>query len=125
MNFWLRARVVFQGLTVVALVGGSWVLGQTPAQQQEAAEKENERVLALAARDREEFEKRLRAAEEAHAQEEDIKTARAEFLSERETPQFRAKPRELGQDNTTQGRSPLSGTSSFTSRLFGWWGPGK
>jgi hypothetical protein len=80
MNVWLRARVVFQGLTVVALLAGSYAMGQTPAQQREAAEKENERLLSLAAREREEFEKRMRLAEEAHAEETEVNSVRARRL---------------------------------------------
>ncbi|KAI0657438.1 hypothetical protein C8Q70DRAFT_1001341 [Cubamyces menziesii] len=60
MNHWLRVRVVMQGLTIVAVVGGSWWYGQMKHQKEAAAAAENERVLERAA-----FEARLRAAEEA------------------------------------------------------------
>ncbi|KAI8989159.1 hypothetical protein BD414DRAFT_486240 [Trametes punicea] len=60
MNHWLRVRVVMQGLTVVAVVGGSWWYGQMKHQKEAAAAAQNERVLERAA-----FEARLRAAEEA------------------------------------------------------------
>ena len=59
LNHWLRVRVVMQGLTIVAIVGGSWWYGQMK-HQKEAAAVEQERILERAA-----FESRLRAAEEA------------------------------------------------------------
>ncbi|OSC96271.1 hypothetical protein PYCCODRAFT_1429190 [Trametes coccinea BRFM310] len=49
-----------QGLTICAVVGGSWWYGQMKHQKEAAAAAENERVLERAA-----FEARLRAAEEA------------------------------------------------------------
>ncbi|KAL7284610.1 hypothetical protein ACG7TL_001905 [Trametes sanguinea] len=60
MNHWLRVRVVMQGLTICAVVGGSWWYGQMKHQKEAAAAADNERVLERAA-----FEARLRAAEEA------------------------------------------------------------
>ncbi|PCH36893.1 hypothetical protein WOLCODRAFT_56201, partial [Wolfiporia cocos MD-104 SS10] len=65
MNLWLRARVVFQGLTIVAIVGGSYAFGRTK-QQKEAAAAEQDALLSNAAKERAEFEVRLAAAEEAH-----------------------------------------------------------
>ncbi|KAI0649961.1 hypothetical protein C8Q79DRAFT_997929 [Trametes meyenii] len=60
LNHWLRIRVLMQGLTIVAVVGGSWWYGQMKHQKEAAAAAENERVLERAG-----FEARLRAAEEA------------------------------------------------------------
>ncbi|KAI0681735.1 hypothetical protein C8Q76DRAFT_804474 [Earliella scabrosa] len=60
LNHWLRVRVVMQGLTIVAIVGGSWWYGQMKHQKEAAAAVEQERILERAA-----FESRLRAAEEA------------------------------------------------------------
>ncbi|KAI0634210.1 hypothetical protein C8Q77DRAFT_1055847 [Trametes polyzona] len=60
LNHWLRVRVVMQGLTIAAVVGGSWWYGQMKHQKEAAAAAEQERVLERAA-----FEARLRAAEEA------------------------------------------------------------
>ncbi|KAI0767460.1 hypothetical protein C8Q74DRAFT_1182951, partial [Fomes fomentarius] len=60
MNHWLRVRVLMQGLTVVAVVGGSWWYGQMKHQKESAAAAaEQDRLLERAA-----FESRLRAAEE-------------------------------------------------------------
>ncbi|KAI0672340.1 hypothetical protein C8Q78DRAFT_1125927 [Trametes maxima] len=60
LNHWLRIRVLMQGLTIIAVVGGSWWYGQMKHQKEAAAAAENERVLERAG-----FEARLRAAEEA------------------------------------------------------------
>ncbi|KAI0372455.1 hypothetical protein BV20DRAFT_964048 [Pilatotrama ljubarskyi] len=60
LNHWLRVRVVMQGLTIVAVVGGSWWYGQMKHQKEAAAAADQERLLERAG-----FEARLRAAEEA------------------------------------------------------------
>jgi hypothetical protein len=65
MNKWLWARIGFQGLTVAAMVGGSFALGTT-TQQLEARRQTME---ADANDERAGFEARMRAAEEAHAEE--------------------------------------------------------
>ncbi|KAI0058331.1 hypothetical protein BV25DRAFT_1762283, partial [Artomyces pyxidatus] len=62
-NNWLRVRILAQGLTVAAVVAGSWAYGsasvpQHVADEQAAAEK--------ARTDRVAFEERMRAAEEVH-----------------------------------------------------------
>ncbi|CCM01845.1 uncharacterized protein FIBRA_03915 [Fibroporia radiculosa] len=75
MNHWLRARVVFQGLTIAAIVGGSLAYGQTRQQKEAHAAAEQEAFLAATAKDRAEFHERLRAAEEAHRLEEEMGAA--------------------------------------------------
>jgi len=72
MNYWLRARVVAQGLTIAAIVGGSYAYGQTKQQKEAAAAKEQDNLLANAAKERAEFQQRLSAAEEAHRLEEEM-----------------------------------------------------
>jgi len=72
MNYWLRARVVFQGLTIAAIVGGSYAYGQTKQQKEARAAAEQDAVLATASKERAEFQERLRAAEEAHLLEEQM-----------------------------------------------------
>ncbi|THH18890.1 hypothetical protein EW146_g2162 [Bondarzewia mesenterica] len=65
MNNWLRVRIVTQGLTIGAIVAGSWVYGSqhgSPAQQEQAAVG----AVEKAREERAEFEERLRGAEEAH-----------------------------------------------------------
>ena len=69
MNYWMRARVVFQATTVAALAIGAYALGQTKQQKEARARDDNEAVLAKAAQDRAEFWDRLAAAEEAERQE--------------------------------------------------------
>ncbi|KAH9927977.1 uncharacterized protein BXZ73DRAFT_48542 [Epithele typhae] len=60
MNYWFRVRVLMQGLTLVAVVGGSWYYGQMKHQKDTKAAAEQERLIERLA-----FEARLRAAEEA------------------------------------------------------------
>lgn len=59
LNTWLRVRVLMQGLTLVAVVGGSWWYGQMKHQKEAKNAAEQERILERAG-----FEARLRAAEE-------------------------------------------------------------
>ncbi|KAI0356943.1 hypothetical protein OH77DRAFT_1368157, partial [Trametes cingulata] len=80
LNHWLRVRVVMQGLTIVAVVGGSWWYGQMKHQKEAAAAADQERVLERAA-----FEARLRAAEEADRMEkveQELQTKQAPAASE-------------------------------------------
>ncbi|KAH9947788.1 hypoxia induced protein conserved region-domain-containing protein, partial [Amylocystis lapponica] len=63
MNYWLRARVVAQGLTIAAVVGGSYALGQTQTQKDAAAAAAADQDARI---ERAGFEARMREAEEAH-----------------------------------------------------------
>jgi len=74
MNYWMRARVGLQGVTLVALVTGAMMI------QAEKEKKEKDRAagielpptpeeLAKRAKEAEEFEKRLKGAEEAQREE--------------------------------------------------------
>lgn len=65
MNNWFRARVIAQGATVAAIIGGSYVYGNTKKDEDAKALAEELRLKEKA-----EFEARLKAAEEAHAMEE-------------------------------------------------------
>lgn len=71
MNYWLRARVVAQGLTIVAVVAGAWTMGQTKPQIDKSARDQDEMLAGLQRR-REEFEERLRNAEENHRLEQEL-----------------------------------------------------
>ena len=71
MNYWLRARVVAQGFTIVAVVAGAWMMGQTKPQIDKSAREQDEMLAGLQRR-REEFEERLRNAEESHRLEQEI-----------------------------------------------------
>ncbi|KAJ8495279.1 hypothetical protein ONZ45_g1789 [Pleurotus djamor] len=67
-NRWLRVRVIAQGLTVAAMVGGTYTLGARNLQASRA-EEEQERIRRAEEKREEErrgFEERLRDAEEAH-----------------------------------------------------------
>ena len=74
MNYWLRARVIAQGLTIVAVVAGAWMMGQTKPQIDRSAHEQDEMLAGLQRR-REEFEERLKAAEENHKLEQEIMNA--------------------------------------------------
>lgn len=67
-QLWLRARVVAQGLTIVALVGGTYALGQRNLEEdKQRREEEAKKMLEeQAVKERLEFEERLKQAEEAH-----------------------------------------------------------
>lgn len=71
MNYWLRARVVAQGFTIIAVVTGAWMMGQTKPQIDKSAREQDEMLAGLQRR-REEFEERLRNAEENHKLEQEI-----------------------------------------------------
>ncbi|KAA1471942.1 hypothetical protein DENSPDRAFT_871860 [Dentipellis sp. KUC8613] len=62
LNTWLRVRIVAQGLTVAAVVAGTYVYGKKLEPAPAAAQAE-----VREAPDARGFEDRLRAAEEAHA----------------------------------------------------------
>lgn len=65
MNYWFRARVIAQGATIAAIIGGSYMYGRTKKDEDAKALAEELRLKEKA-----EFEARLKAAEEAHAMEE-------------------------------------------------------
>ncbi|KAJ8082034.1 Respiratory supercomplex factor 1, mitochondrial [Marasmius tenuissimus] len=83
---WLRARVVFQTLTIVAVCGGVYQFGQSNIEEnQKALEIHKELVETKAARDRAAFDERMRQAEIAQAQDEAILAARKALESQKET----------------------------------------
>ena len=71
MNYWLRARVIAQGFTIIAVVAGAWMMGRTKPQIYGSASEQDE-MLAGTQRRREEFEERLKNAEENHRLEQEI-----------------------------------------------------
>ena len=73
MNYWLRARVIAQGLTIAAVVAGAWMMGQTKPQIDKSAREQDEMLAGL--QKRREFEERLRNAEENHRLEQEILNA--------------------------------------------------
>ena len=83
MNQWLRARVVAQGATIAVCIGGAYGYGRTNKQkiareQQQAAAAEELRL-----KEKQEFEERLKAAEETHALEQAIAQEKAAQSSQR------------------------------------------
>ena len=71
MNYWMRARVGLQGLTLVALVAGSMAL-KAERDKAKAVEEINTIEVnqeLLKQKEKDEFEERLRGAEAAHLQE--------------------------------------------------------
>jgi len=77
MNHWLRARVVIQGVTIVALVAGSMALQakkntgiSTTEDELPRSETETELSREKKILERQEFEERLKVAEVAAEQEE-------------------------------------------------------
>ncbi|KAF8270025.1 hypothetical protein EI94DRAFT_1572365 [Lactarius quietus] len=96
-NNWLRVRIVAQGLTVAAVVAGSWAYGvSTPASQLETAAAQDKAIQERAA-----FEDRLRLAEE-------ITRAESGSVS---TADVRTPP------STTESPSPSATSRSSQS----WW----
>ncbi|KAH9854610.1 hypothetical protein C2E23DRAFT_775193 [Lenzites betulinus] len=87
LNHWLRVRVLMQGLTIVAVVGGSWWYGQMKHQKEAATAVEQERLLERAG-----FEARLRAAEETDK----LEKLEQEVHSRASAAQGGAKPGWLG-----------------------------
>jgi hypothetical protein len=63
LNRWFRARIVFQGATIAAIVAGSYAVQK----KQDGTPQESLSAEELKARERLEFEARLRKAEENHA----------------------------------------------------------
>lgn len=84
MNYWLRARVIAQGLTIVALVAGSWLLNNKQKPLDEAAQLEEE-LIGKQLRSRE-FEERLRGAEEREKLENAAGAGRGPLLELKKAP---------------------------------------
>ena len=87
-NNWLRVRIVAQGLTVAAVVAGSWTYGfSTPTSQLETAAAQDKAIQERAA-----FEDRLRQAEEITRAESssvsttDVRTSKSTALPTTESP---------------------------------------
>ena len=69
LNRWFRARIVFQGATIAAIVAGSYAVKK----QHDGAHVESLSAEEQKLKEREEFEARLRQAEETHAQEQAVR----------------------------------------------------
>jgi Hypoxia induced protein conserved region len=71
-NNWLRVRIIAQGLTVAAVVAGSWAYGTAKSTNVPDVSAAQDK----AAQEREEFQMRLRLAEEATRIESDISSTK-------------------------------------------------
>ncbi|KAG7092872.1 hypothetical protein E1B28_009184 [Marasmius oreades] len=84
-QFWLRARVVFQALTILAVCGSAYVFGQSNLEEnQRALEVHREMVNSKAERERREFDERMREAERVQEEEEELGRVLARRRLERE-----------------------------------------
>ncbi|KAN0139255.1 Hypoxia induced protein conserved region domain containing protein [Lactarius tabidus] len=109
-NNWLRVRIVAQGLTVAAVVAGSWAYGfSTPASQLETAAAQDKAIQERAA-----FEDRLRLAEEITRAESssvstaDIRTSQPTALPTTESPTPSATSRRWWQWNGSKNGTEKS-----------------
>jgi hypothetical protein len=136
MNYWLRARVVLQGVTLVALVAGSLALQrQDDAQISdlgiEAAElPRNEATTQLSSREKkrileqQEFEKRLKGAEAATEQEQGIGMMIVKGPSvNKERREEEKKKVQTQQPDASQ--SPVLNEVKKSNKWGWWWSSGK
>jgi hypothetical protein len=107
MNYWLRARVIAQGFTIVAVVAGAWMMGQTKPQIDQAAHEQDEMLATL--QKRREFEERLKNAEDNHRREQEILNAPPSASEGTSTPAVRGTSTQPPQSlQTSSTWSPLS-----------------
>ena len=100
MNYWLRARVIAQGFTIVAIVAGAWMMGRTKPQIDKSAREQDEMLAGL--QKRREFEERLKSAEENYKLEQEILNAPAsEPKISPETRESDAQPPQPSQASST------------------------
>jgi len=110
-NHWLRVRVAAQGLTIVAIVVGTYSMrnkevgaSSDPTQTRNDVDVERRRLDKMA-REKDEFEERLKGAEEAHDLESELK-----------------KTRRNGWDSTNPGSaSEAKDTTTGSTRSGGGW----
>lgn len=114
-NNWLRFRVVAQGFTVAAIVGGTYFYGHSKQQKEDRAAEEAARLAAEREQEKLEFEQRLKAAEEAHAMETAVQVGKSVVAGLGESSVINATP-------TTTPLSSESSSSSSSSGWFGWFG---
>jgi len=117
-NYWLRMRVVAQGLTIVALVAGTYSLrpkdvestSGDPTLTRNDVDAERKRLERIA-KEKEEFEKRLRGAERAEGIEAELRAGRRPV----EATGVQAR----GSTGTTD---PPAAGNGGDRRVGGWWG---
>lgn len=109
MNYWLRARVVAQGFTILAVVAGAWMMGRTTPQIDQSSHEQDETLAGL--QKRREFEERLKNAEESHRREQEILNA---------PPSVGTSTTTIARDVNTQSSEPSR--TSFTLNPLSWFG---
>ena len=114
-NYWLRMRVAAQGLTIVALVAGTWSLrpkdNESPVADVTATRNDMDlerRRLEKIAKEKEEFEERLKGAERAAGIEAQLRARRKEM-----DPAAAADPMT---QQSSSGSTPSEGSSRTQ-----WW----
>jgi hypothetical protein len=116
-------RVAAQGLTIVAVVAGTWSMrpkvnespGAHPTTPRNDADLEKRRLQKIA-KEKEEFEERLKGAERAEGVEAELRARKGAV------PTVAAKP-EVRQGNGTSATSDGDGGSRWWRWLGGWGGP--
>ena len=136
MNYWLRARVVLQGVTLVALVAGSVALQRQKNTQIsdlgiDAAElprneattelsREKKRIL-----EQQEFEERLKNAERAAEQEQGIGMMIVKGPSVNKERREEEKKRVQTQQPDASQSPVLNEVKKSNNWVWGWWSSGK
>lgn len=110
MNFWLRARVVAQGATVVALLGYSFFVGFGPFARPGKSDEQQERKALEAEKERARFTERMKEVEEAH------------FLDEGVRRTVTGIPPLASSPSPSPVSAPITSSAhlSWSERWFGW-----
>jgi len=104
--------VIAQGLTIVAVVAGAWMMGQTTPQIDRSAREQDEMLAGLQRR-REEFEERLKNAEENHRLEQEVlNTSPSERSRASVVPDIKVQPPQPKQASTWNPLSWFRGSNS-------------
>ncbi|TFK29520.1 hypothetical protein FA15DRAFT_610128 [Coprinopsis marcescibilis] len=69
MNYWMRARVTLQGLTILAILAGSMAIQKKKEEEEANSELQRLRKEEMRRNEWDLFEARLRNAEQAHSEE--------------------------------------------------------
>jgi hypothetical protein len=123
-NHWLRVRVAAQGLTIVALVAGTYSLRPKDAPVDDPTLTRNDvdverRRLEKLAKEKDEFEERMKGAEVAH----DVETS---FMQHRRKARAVASDTTSAKESTSKVPAPADAPTKETAgrQWFGWFGGG-
>ncbi|KAL0946212.1 hypothetical protein HGRIS_012471 [Hohenbuehelia grisea] len=125
-NNWLRVRVIAQGLTVAAMVAGTYTFGtkNTEAHKTQTEADRLQRIEERKERDKQEFEQRLKDAEEAHRAEVEIVQGAGVSASETQKS-AREKLEEMARAQAGQTWPEDTATTASSSSKSSWWRFGK